>query len=68
VNNAIKGKGGIPLLGLAAADVQDQKLNLICGFEIMFAGTYFFIVMRTMKFTFGEKIVGIEKIYNSQGE
>ena len=68
VNNAIKGKGGIPLLGLEAKDVQEQKLNLICGFEIMFAGTYFFIIMRMMKFSLGEKLVGIEKIYDAQGE
>ncbi len=68
VNNAIKGNGGISLIGFSATEVQEQKLNLICGLEILFAGTYFFVSMRVMKFSFGEKIVGIERIYNSQGE
>ncbi len=58
--------GGIPWLELSAEIVNKHRMNLIGAGEIFFSGMFFIINSRLMNFSIGEKLMGVEKLYQDQ--
>jgi pSer/pThr/pTyr-binding forkhead associated (FHA) protein len=46
--------------------LQEKRLTLIVGLELLTLGLFFFFNFKFMKFTLGERLAGIEKLYQQQ--
>lgn len=58
--------GGIPFLGMTAESVLTHRANLIGGSQLLFTGCFLLFNMRLAEFSLGEKLMGIERIYEDQ--
>jgi hypothetical protein len=47
--------------------LQNYRLPVMLLSEIIFVGLYFLVNFKILKFTFGEKLAGIQDLYRSQG-